>query len=272
MRSEFGLLGCILNVDSTENCLEECSVRFIDIQHRAALGWIFGEGRAVGSDGLRVVCNRLNFQGGNREFDKTICCCDRRRNWKWLQPLTTAVVRRWWESRLILPVHNLGQCRLSWWVCARLRKAASRIVGFVQISRSWKDFAVRNGKFVLTVNSIKTSRTRAKTWLILLVKQFRSVTQPRDKRDTESRRSADNLASLQTSSHSVYQAITFTSSLTERFDCNRIWVTKRNRSYKKEQNTLRKGSRNLPIHPSIHPPTQPSTHPPIHPSIHPVSQ
>ena len=77
---------------------------------------------------------------------------------------------------------------------------------------------MRNGKFVLTVNSIKTSLTRGKTWLILLGKQFRSVTQPRDKRDTESRRSADNLASLQTSSHSVYQAITFTSSLTERFD------------------------------------------------------
>ena len=128
------------------------------------------------------------------------------------------MVRRWWESRLTLPVHNLGQCRLSWWVCARLRKAASRIVGFVQISRSWKDFAVRNGKFVSTVYSIKTSRTCAKMWLILLGKQFRSVTQPRDKRDTESRRSADNLASWQTSSHSVYQAITFTSSLTERFD------------------------------------------------------
>ena len=216
--SDFGLLGCILNIDSPENRLVECSVRFIYIQHRAALGWVFGDGRDVGSDGLRVVCNRLYFQGGNREFDKTICWCDRRRNWKWLQPLTTAVVRRWWESRLTLPVHNLGQCRLSWWVCARLRKAASRIVGFVQISRSWKDFAVRNGKFVLTVNSIKTSRTRAKTWLILLGKQFRSVTQPRDKRDTESRRSAENLASLQTSSHSVYQAITFTSSLTERFD------------------------------------------------------
>ena len=77
---------------------------------------------------------------------------------------------------------------------------------------------MRNGKFVSTVNSIKTSRTRAKTWLILLGKQFLSVTQPRDKRDPESRRSADNLARLQTSSHSVYQAITFTSSLTERFD------------------------------------------------------
>ena len=75
-----------------------------------------------------------------------------------------------------------------------------------------------NGKFVLTVNPIKTSRTRAKTWLILLGKQFRSVTQPRDERGTESRRSADNLASLQTSSHSVSQATTFTSSLTERFD------------------------------------------------------
>ena len=108
----------------------------------------FGDGRAV----TTVVCNRLYFQGGNREFHKTICWCDRRRNWKWLQPFTTAAVRCWWESRLTLPVHNLGQCRLSWWVCARLRKAASRIVGFVQISKSWKDFAVRNGKFVLTVD------------------------------------------------------------------------------------------------------------------------
>ena len=77
---------------------------------------------------------------------------------------------------------------------------------------------MRNGKFVSTVNSIETSRTRAKTWLILLGKQFRSVTQPHDERDTESRRSGDNLASLRTSSHSVSQAITFTSALTERFD------------------------------------------------------
>ena len=73
MRSEFGLLGCILTIDSTENCLAECSVRFIYIRHRAALVWIFGDGRAVGSDGLTVVCNRLCFQGDNREFDKTLC-------------------------------------------------------------------------------------------------------------------------------------------------------------------------------------------------------
>ena len=79
--SNFGLLGCILNIDSPENRLVECSVRFIYIQHRA-LGWLFGDGRDVGSDGLRVVCNRLYFQGGNREFDKTICWCDGRRNWK----------------------------------------------------------------------------------------------------------------------------------------------------------------------------------------------
>ena len=72
MRSDFGLLGCILNTDSPED-LAECSVRFIYIQHWAVLGWIFGDGRAVGSDGLRVVCNHLYFQGGNREFDKTIC-------------------------------------------------------------------------------------------------------------------------------------------------------------------------------------------------------
>ena len=54
---------------------------------------------------------------------------------------------------------------------------------------------MQNGKFVLTVNSIETSRTRAKAWLILLGKQFRSVMQPHDKRDTEFRCSADNLAS-----------------------------------------------------------------------------
>ena len=76
--SDFGLLGCILNIDSPENRLVECSVRFIYTQHRAALSWLFGDGRAVGSDGLRVVCNLLYFQGGNREFDKT-----------------TAVVRCW---------------------------------------------------------------------------------------------------------------------------------------------------------------------------------
>ena len=82
MRSEFGLLGCILNIDSTGKCLAECSVRFIYIPHRVALGWIFGDRRAVGSDGLRVVGNRLYFRGANREFDKTICWCDRKRNWK----------------------------------------------------------------------------------------------------------------------------------------------------------------------------------------------
>ena len=38
MRSNFGLLGCILNIDSPENHLAECSVRFIYIQHRAVLG------------------------------------------------------------------------------------------------------------------------------------------------------------------------------------------------------------------------------------------
>ena len=40
------------------------------------------ERRSVGfseTDELRVVCNRLYFQGGNREFDKTICWCGRRR-------------------------------------------------------------------------------------------------------------------------------------------------------------------------------------------------
>ena len=56
-------------------------------------------------------------------------------------------------------------------------------------------------------------------WLILLGKQFRLVVQPHDEHDdTESRRSCDILASLQTGPHSVSQAITFTSSLTELFD------------------------------------------------------
>ena len=54
---------------------------------------------------------------------------------------------------------------------------------------------MRSGRFELKVNSVKTSRTRFKTWLILLGKQFRSVTQPHDERDTESRRSGDNVAS-----------------------------------------------------------------------------
>ena len=58
----------MLNIDSPENRLVECSVQFIYIQHRAALGWLFGDGRDVGSDDLRVVCNRFYFQGGNREF------------------------------------------------------------------------------------------------------------------------------------------------------------------------------------------------------------
>ena len=49
MRSDFGLLGCILNIDSPENRLAECSVRFIYIQHRAALSWLFGDGQAVDS-------------------------------------------------------------------------------------------------------------------------------------------------------------------------------------------------------------------------------
>ena len=75
---------------------------------------------------------------------------------------------------------------------------------------------MRNGKFMLTVNLIKTSH--AKTWLILLGKQFRSVTQPRSERDTETRRSGDNLSSSQTGLYSVSQAITFTSLLTGLFD------------------------------------------------------
>ena len=60
MRSDFGLLGWILNIDSPENCITECSVQFIFIQHQAV---------------------------------------QKERIWKWSQlPLTTAVVRREWES------------------------------------------------------------------------------------------------------------------------------------------------------------------------------
>ena len=44
MRSDFVLLGCVLNIDSPENCLAECSVRFICIQHHAVLGCLFGDG------------------------------------------------------------------------------------------------------------------------------------------------------------------------------------------------------------------------------------
>ena len=68
--------------------------------------------RAVGSDGLRVVCNRLYFQGGNREFDYLVGATAEEIHSKMITAATTAVVRRWWES-LTLPVHNIGQCRLS---------------------------------------------------------------------------------------------------------------------------------------------------------------
>ena len=71
------------------------------------------------SSGARLAFRRrtscgfcLCFQRGNREFDKTIFLVrpQKKSIWKWLQPLTTAVVRRWWES-LTLPVHNLCHCR-----------------------------------------------------------------------------------------------------------------------------------------------------------------
>ena len=45
MRSDFGLLGCILNINPPENRFAECSVRFIYIEDQAALGWLFGDGR-----------------------------------------------------------------------------------------------------------------------------------------------------------------------------------------------------------------------------------
>ena len=52
MHTDFGRLGCILNIDSAENRLAECSVRFIYIQQRCPVG--FSETttywQAVGSD------------------------------------------------------------------------------------------------------------------------------------------------------------------------------------------------------------------------------
>ena len=88
----------------------------------------------------------------------------------------------------------------------------------ISVNVDCRDEFVRDCEKPLHGSSDLSRSQDPKTWLILVGKQFRSVTQPRDKRDTESRRSADNLVSLQTSSHSVYQAITFTSSLTECFD------------------------------------------------------
>ena len=70
MRSDFVLLGCILNIDSPENRLAEYSVRFIYIQHRSALGWLFGDGRAVGSAcaSREVFANVIRlFVGGTAE-------------------------------------------------------------------------------------------------------------------------------------------------------------------------------------------------------------
>ena len=45
MRSDFGLLGCMPNIDSSGNRLAECTVQFIYIQYRAVRGCLFGDGR-----------------------------------------------------------------------------------------------------------------------------------------------------------------------------------------------------------------------------------
>ena len=101
----FWVLLWILNIKSSESRLAECSVRFTYIQHRAVLS-------------LRVVCDRLYFQGGNCEFDKTIWLVQPQKKsiWKWSQ----LSQQLWLATRVRIahtPVHNLGQCRLSWWVC-----------------------------------------------------------------------------------------------------------------------------------------------------------
>ena len=56
VRSDFGLRGFTLNIDSPENHLAECPVRFIYIQ-RAVLGCLFGDGRRT--DELWVLTAEL---------------------------------------------------------------------------------------------------------------------------------------------------------------------------------------------------------------------
>ena len=68
----------LIFTSNIEQCLVACS--------ETTTYWL-----AVGFDGLRVVCNRLNFQGVNREFDTTIWLMQPQKKciWKWSQPLTT---------------------------------------------------------------------------------------------------------------------------------------------------------------------------------------
>ena len=124
MSSDFGLCGFTLNTDSPENRLAESSVRFIYIQ-RAGLGCLFGDGRrtdelwvltawelfAIACTSKEVITNLVRLFGW--------CDCRRNAFGNDYNPHNSAVVRCWWES-LTLPVHNLGQCRLSWWVCCLL--------------------------------------------------------------------------------------------------------------------------------------------------------
>ena len=183
--------------------IERCSVAFSETDDvLTSCGFWWSES----------CCNRLYFQRGNREFDKTIWLVQlqKKRIWKWLQPLTTAVVRRGWEP-LTLPYAlsrsrstvvmsllfamelchdrelNFLTCGLEvlWqpncldrmafrWqkLCVIPRDCEKRLHGSSDLFRSQEAERIFLCKmvFVLTVNSIKTSRTRAKAWLILLGK------------------------------------------------------------------------------------------------------
>ena len=57
------------------------------------------------------VCNHLNFQGGNCEFDKTIWLAQpqKKRNWKWLQPLTTQL----WFIATRVRIGHTSLCTIS---------------------------------------------------------------------------------------------------------------------------------------------------------------
>ena len=125
MHSDFGLRGFTLNIDLPENRLAECSVRFIYIQ-RAVLGCLFGDGRRTDELWVLTVWELFAIACTSKEIIANLIRLfgwwDRRRNALGndsVQPLITAVVRCWWES-LTLPVHNLGQRWLSWWVCCSL--------------------------------------------------------------------------------------------------------------------------------------------------------
>ena len=122
MRSDFWLLGWILNIDSPENHFAECSVRYIYIQHWAVLGCLFGDRWRTDELWVLTVWELFAITCTSKEVIANLIrlfgWCNRRRNafgndFNPSQHL-------WFdmdENSSHFPVHYFGQCRLSWLVC-----------------------------------------------------------------------------------------------------------------------------------------------------------